>query len=154
VTKWSIDLARMRDPSWLHWMKTISLLAAYLAGVRPAIWSAIVLCAVAAAWYFGRLRALRPFPVQIRLGYGVLLLLGLVPGLFWIHWVQLIGTIAMVTVGYCLMERLLSLLPWNRGMSFTSSLAVRTLFRAPGGGGLFVMRQSPAAGIVAPCSMA
>jgi hypothetical protein len=150
VTKWRIDFARFRDPGWLHWMKTVSLLAAYLAGSRHAIWAAIALCTVMSAWYFVRLGALRPFPVQIRLGYLALLLLGLIPQLFWIHWVQLIGTLAMVTIGYCLMERVLSLLPWNRTDPPAQMGILSTLLRGPSGG-LIVAAEAVCS--APPCSM-
>lgn len=45
--------------------------------------------------------------------YMVLLVCGLWEPLRFLYWIQLIGTSAMVLVGYCLLARILSLMPWN-----------------------------------------
>ena len=58
-----------------------------------------------------------------------MLLAGLWPPLSFLHWIQLIGTTARVTTGYCLLARLLSLLPWNRSEKLSGRLIVRRLFQ-------------------------
>jgi hypothetical protein len=157
MMNWEINRAQLRDPSWWHWMITIPLLAAYLGVVGVGgcgvllIWTVIGLCALMGAWYCMKLRAVRPFAVQIRLGFLVLLLLGLAPPLFWIHWVLFAGTIARVSVGYCAMHRLLLLLPWNRTSALTTEYVMSTFLRLPCAGGLITL--SGAAHSAGACSI-
>ncbi|MEK6235414.1 MAG: hypothetical protein N2C14_11970 [Planctomycetales bacterium] len=126
------------DPSWLHWAITIPLLAASLAGQTWAIPAAMVLCAGVGIGFLARLRQLRPYPVQVRIVYLGLLALGTVPGMFWVHWVQLAGTTLVVTTGYCPLIRMLSLAPFNRDEPLTASLAWRTFVTQRSVGGLLV----------------
>jgi hypothetical protein len=54
-----------------------------------------------------------------------------------IHIVQLIGTSVRVISGYCLLERELRMLPWNRSeRRLTARLAWGILTARPGRGGL------------------
>jgi len=144
------DPSVLHDPSWWHWVATVPLLAAHLAGVPWALAAAILLCLLMAAWYAARLRAIQPFPVQIRLAFAALLLAGSAPGMSWLHWVQLGGTSVMVTLGYCLLGRLLMLAPWNRSMPLSLSLLGDALFRWPTAGGILAAECSPPAA----CSLA
>jgi len=73
---------------------------------------------------------LAAFPVQVRAAYLALLVAGLYPPLGFIHWVQLVGTWAMVLVGYCPLARALSLLPWNRSQPLSAALVRRTFVSA------------------------
>jgi hypothetical protein len=145
------DPTVLRDASWWHWVLTIPLLAAHLAGVPWALAAVTALCLALAAWYFAVLRSINPFPVQLRLAFVVLLLAGLLPGMAWVHWVQLVGTSAMVTLGYCLLGRMLSFAPWNLAAPLTLALVGDALFRQPTGGGLLAVRDRPN---VACCSPA
>ena len=132
-----IDRNVLNDPSWWHWMATIPFLAVYLAGATWAIGVAAALCVVATAYFFSRIRAVKPYPVQIRIAYLIWMMIGLLPSMGWMIWIQLAGTSAMVTVGYCPLARMLSLLPINRSEALTLSLVGRTFFRDPCAGGLF-----------------
>ncbi len=58
------------------------------------------------------------------------------PALAWVHWVQLVGTSAMVLVGYCPLVRMLTLLPWNRSEAISRPW-LRNLAFAPARGGLW-----------------
>jgi hypothetical protein len=78
-----------------------------------------------------RERRLAAFPVQVRLGYLLLLALGTVPYLGFIHWIQLAGTTAVVTVNYCPLARFLSLMPWNRKRPLTAALVWHTVVLPP-----------------------
>lgn len=51
--------------------------------------------------------------------------------MIWVHWVQVIGTTAMVTAGYCLLARLLRLAPFNRTDPLTWSLIDQVRLRDP-----------------------
>lgn len=121
------------DPSWWHWALTIPLLAAHLSGLPWAIEAALVLCAAMTAYYWLRLRRLRSFPVQVRVAYIGWLLTGLLPAMHWMLYVSLVGLIARVSFGYCLLGRMLSLVPFNRTEPFTFSLFRRVFFSRPDG---------------------
>jgi hypothetical protein len=97
-----------------YWAATAALLALALAGVSGALVAVLALTVVQAAHMLrihGRLAAPA---VQTRVAYFVLLAAGLWPPLALVHWLQLAGTAAAVTVDYCPMARALSLAPWNR----------------------------------------
>jgi len=132
-----------KDPSWWHWAATIPLLGLHLAGYPEALVAAVVLCCIMAGYFELRVRAIKPFPVQIRIAYAVLLLAGALPLMQWIHWVQLVGTTAMITVGYCPLLRLLKLLPWNRTQPLTPAYLHQTFIRDPMAGGLVQFNSSP-----------
>jgi hypothetical protein len=123
--------SRLHDVKWWFWLVTAILLAAYVAGWRGAIFAAIALGAVQLVHFAAREGGLRAFPVQVRAAYLALLVGGLLPLLGFIHWVQLVGTWAMVLVGYCPLARALSLLPWNRRQPLSIALVRRTFLSAP-----------------------
>jgi membrane protein implicated in regulation of membrane protease activity len=63
---------------------------------------------------------------------GLLVAVALAGGpLGFFDWILLAGTAASVLVDYCLMARMLSLLPWNRRAPLTWHLVVRTFLRPP-----------------------
>jgi hypothetical protein len=53
------------------------------------------------------------------------------PPLSFIHWIQLVGTTAVVTVGYCPLARIMVLMPWNRSRPLTVALAWNTIISPP-----------------------
>ena len=132
----TIDWRVFRDLSWWHWLATIPLLAAHLSEFAGALYIAILICAAVGGYFWYRLREIHPYPVQVRLGYLSLLLMGLLPGMQWVHWIQLMGTTAMVTVGYCPLLRMLRLAPFNRVDPLTPAMVWRVFFRDPCVGGL------------------
>jgi hypothetical protein len=131
-----IDLDVLSDIAWWHWALTIPWLCLRLNGAQRPIVLAVVLCAAMAAYYYISLQSVKAFPVQIRLVYLGLLIVGLAPGMIWIHWVQLAGTTVMIMFGYCLLGRCLRLLPYNRSEPLTIPLIYRVLWREPNAGGL------------------
>lgn len=116
---------------WWYWLGVDLLLAAWLWGVPGAGYAVLALCGVQCLHFILLERSLTAFPVQVRGGFLLMLLAGFWPPLRFLHWVQLIGTAAFLTVGYCLLARLLSLLPWNRTEPLTGALVARTLFSPP-----------------------
>lgn len=136
-----IDRSVLRDNSWWHWAVTVPLLAAHVAGRGAALPIAIGLCAAVAAYYIAQLRRVRPYPVQVRLAYLVLLGGGLLPGFHWLHWVQLVGTTSMVSAGYCPLARVLMLLPFNRSERFSARLVWQRLWTDPCAGGIIAWDQ-------------
>jgi hypothetical protein len=106
---------------WWYWLVTDGLLIGHLAGWHWGAWPVIALTVVQVAHYRVRERRVTSFPVQVRLGYLLLLVLGTMPYLGFIHWIQLAGTTAVVTVGYCPLARMLALMPWNRSRPLTAA---------------------------------
>ena len=49
----------------------------------------------------------------------------------WLYWLPVVGTFALVIFGYCLLARVLSLLPWNLREPHSLGLWRRTFFSAP-----------------------
>lgn len=120
-----------RDISWWYWAATVPMLAAGLAGVSAGFIAAITLTTFQVAHFRRREGAVSAFPVQVRIAYLALLLLAQWSPFYWVYWLQLFGTTAMVLFGYCLLARIMSLMPWNRSEKFTLELFVRTFFSAP-----------------------
>jgi hypothetical protein len=148
-----VDLRVFTDVSWWHWGLTIPLLAAHLAGYSWAIPIAMGLCGTMGLYFLLRLRRLRPYPVQVRIVYLGLLLIGTLPWMQWVHWVQLAGTTAMVTVGYCPLIRILSLAPLNRTKPLTPALVWRAFVQEPCAGGLISWSTGSPSPAIACCSL-
>jgi hypothetical protein len=117
--------------TWWVWLVTATLLAVGLAGHDAGFHAAIALSVAQCGWFLQKHRAWSPYPVQIRVAYTACLIMYLLPGLRWMFWVPMLGTFALVVFGYCLMARLLSLMPWNRTVPVTAQLLARTFFTAP-----------------------
>ncbi|MFC1771817.1 hypothetical protein ACFL3A_00535 [Pseudomonadota bacterium] len=120
-----------KDISWWYWAATVPLLAIGLAGYAPGFIAAAALTAVQIVHFYSREKQLLAFPVQVRIAYLGLLLLAQWPPLYWVYWLQLFGTTAMVLFSYCLLARVLSLMPWNRSEPFSFKLLIRTFISAP-----------------------
>lgn len=143
----------LTDLSWWHWAATVPLLAAHLAGHRGPLAAAMVLCAAVGGYFFLHLRQVRPFPVQVRVAYLGLLAVGAMPWMAWLHGVQLIGTSAMIALGYCPLARMLNLLPFNRDEPLTRALVWRVFVQDPCAGGLVQWSSNPHASALACCSL-
>lgn len=120
-----------KDVGWWYWLLTVCLLTAGVAGWRPGLSLAIVVTVVQLMHYVWRQGGVSAFPVQVRIGYLLLLLLASMPVLNWLFWIPTIGTWAQVIFGYCTMARLVSLLPWNRRQSFSLTLVAKTFLSRP-----------------------
>lgn len=119
-----------RNLTWWFWLATDVALANYLFIDREFIKGAIALAALQIPVFAKRGGGLFSFPAQVRIGYLGLLIAGLWQPLRFIHWVQLVGTTAMVLFGYCFLARCLSLLPFNRDEPLSIAL-MRTTFLSP-----------------------
>ena len=103
-----------KELSWWLWTITALLLFVGLAGFPLAFIAAILLSAIQTLYYFRKVRSWSHYAVQSRLAYTLLMLLSFPPSVRWLYWLPAVGTLALVTVGYCLMSRTLSVMPWNR----------------------------------------
>jgi len=120
-----------RASSWWYWLVTVGLLTAGVSGWATGFQLAIGLTVIQLAHFGIREHSFTAFPIQVRVGYLLLLLVALPEPLQWIYWIPTIGTWAQVLFGYCTMARMVSLLPWNRQEAFSLDLLKRTFLSAP-----------------------
>lgn len=130
-----------RDSSWWYWLVTVLFLSAGVAGWYPGFLLAIGLTVIQIVHYGLRYGNLAAFPLQVRIGYLLLLLISLPEGMQWLFWAPTIGTWAQVLFGYCTMARIVSLMPWNRSAPLTPSLLRHTFLSAPVRGS--ILRTAP-----------
>ena len=122
--------------AWWYWLVADVLLMLALWVARDYFVAALAFNLFQLCHFILRQRSFTTFPVQVRAGYWLWLLAGLAPGLFWMHWIQLAGTSAMLLFGYCPLARMLSLLPWNRRQPFTLQFLLRTFLAPPTSGSI------------------
>jgi hypothetical protein len=120
-----------KSMSWWYWLATVGLLTAGVSGWSAGFLFAIGLTVFQLAHFATSERSITSFPIQVRLGYLLLLLFALPENLQMIYWIPTIGTWAQVLFGYCTMARTVSLLPWNRKEAFSFALLKRTFLSAP-----------------------
>ena len=120
-----------RSISWWYWLVTVGFLTVGVSGWPTGFLLAIGLTVFQLIHFTILERSITAFPIQVRLGYLLLLLIALPDQLQLIYWIPTIGTWAQVLFGYCTMARTVSLLPWNRKEAFSSDLLKRTFFSAP-----------------------
>ena len=128
--EWKVMLM-IRKISWWYWLLSSAFLAVGVLGWTEGFYLVIALTAVQVIHYTGREKSLNAFPVQVRVAYLALLLCGLWDPLRSIYWISLFGTTAMVLSGYCLLARMLSLMPWNRREPLSLELVMRTFLSPP-----------------------
>ncbi len=148
-----LDLSALRDVSWWSW-SVMAVLLSFSFAVEPwPIVAAIGWCAALVAYDCWAAEGdLGAMSVQVRVGYLTMLLAGVLPGMRWLHVLQLVGAILRNLTGYCLLSRLLALLPWNHVEPLTLARTGRILVAVPGGGGL--LRFDGGAGASTPCENA
>lgn len=124
-------MLEFRSLSWWYWLVTVGFLTAGVSGWPMGFPLAIGLTVFQLAHFIIREGSVAAFPVQVRLGYLLLLLIALPEPLQPIYWIPVIGTWAQVLFGYCTMARTVALLPWNRKEAFSLALLKRTFLSAP-----------------------
>jgi len=126
-----MTMIEYKDIGWWYWLATVCLLTAGLAGWSDGFVYAIGLTVFQLIHFIIREKSLTAFPVQVRIGYLLLLLIALPEPLQWIFWIPTIGTWAQIIFGYCTMARLVSTLPWNRKEAFSLTFLSRTFLSRP-----------------------
>jgi hypothetical protein len=119
------------DWTWWAWNLTAILLAIGLLGHPRAFVAAMGITGLQATVMLIREKGVFAFPVQLRIAYLMLLGVCFIPQMRWLYWLPTVGTLALVIFGYCLMARVLSLLPWNRREALSADLLRRTFFSRP-----------------------
>lgn len=120
-----------RAISWWYWLVTVCFLTAGVSGWPTGFLLAIGFTVFQLIHFSIREGSFTAFPIQVRLGYLLLLLIALPENLQLIYWIPTIGTWAQILFGYCTMARMVSLLPWNRKEAFSFALLRRTFLSAP-----------------------
>lgn len=126
-----MNFIRLNDYTWWLWFIIASSLLVGLLVSPIGLWLALTLSAIQALAFVIKERSLSSFPVQLRIAYLLILLLCSIPALHILFWVPTIGTYALCFFGYCLLARILSLIPWNRTYSLTMQEVIATFTVAP-----------------------
>lgn len=120
-----------RTTAWWYWLTTLMCLGAALAGWEPGLRLAMLATVLHGLHFAATGHALTSFPVQVRISYLLLLVVGAWPPLELIHWALLVGTSARVLFAYCFLARTLSLASWNRKAPFSMDLVQRVYLTPP-----------------------
>lgn len=119
------------DLIWWYWAITDVFLIAGVLGIPYGIEAAIIFNVVQVVHFYIRTPAINAFPVQVRLAYLGLLLVALYPPLYFLYFLIILGTSAMVLFDYCFLARFMSLMPWNHSQPFSWQLIRHTFFSKP-----------------------
>ncbi|MEN8170119.1 MAG: hypothetical protein ABFS08_07855 [Pseudomonadota bacterium] len=121
---------------WSYWTLTVTFLAIGLLIWPTALFLAMIVNLAHAIHFLLRQPGIFAFPMQVRICFLSLLVLGQAPFFGWVHWVQLIGGTVKLTTGYCPLARMMSLLPWNRNQPISWGLLNTVIFTPPVSGSI------------------
>lgn len=124
----------MRDDhkAWWYWLAIWLPLGLWATdGVPVALVCALAVGTVQVLDYRRREGRWAAFPVQVRLGFLLLLAAGISDTLRFLNWIQLAGTSAVLAVDYCPLARLLALAPWNRTQALSVAMVKAAVLTPP-----------------------
>ena len=121
----------LREPTWWAWLVTGGLLLGGVLGSRGAFGASILFALAQFAYFAAKDDSGLPHAAQVRLSFALILAVADAAGLLWFCWVVVAGTAVRVAFGYCLLGRMLSLLPWNRREAMSLDLVRRTFLTPP-----------------------
>src|SRR3989338_1940159 len=98
----------LKDAGWWYGAATLVALIGGLYGIPEMVYGAVGLAGVQIV-HFAVTDGPVSFPVQVRIGLLLVILAGLPEATRWIWWVPAIGLTARLSIGYCMMARILSL---------------------------------------------
>ena len=125
---WMIDY---KDVGWWYWLTLGGLINLSQYGVIDGYLWVIGVALVHLLHYRLRAGAWTAFAVQVRIAFLAYVLLAYIEPLQWLYWVPAFGVIARVSIGYCLLARLLMLMPFNRIRPLSWGFVANALFAAP-----------------------
>ncbi|MEA1988288.1 MAG: hypothetical protein U9N57_03620 [Pseudomonadota bacterium] len=128
---------------WIYWAITDILLILGVTFDSQFLYSEIALNVVQVFHFYLLTPQINNFAVQVRIAYLLLLIVALYPPLFFIFYLQIMGTTAMVLGNYCFLARLMSLMPWNSTKDFSLDLIKETFFSKPVNGSVQYAIQKP-----------
>ena len=121
----------IKDYSWWYWVAT-SLSLWTTMTVTPEAYNVTMAIAVVQLVHFRLVKgSLSDLSVQIRLGFVSYLLLCLPENFQYLLWLPTIGSFARVLFGYCLMGRMLLLLPFNRQVKLSMKFVLDVFLTPP-----------------------
>lgn len=126
----------LKSAAWWIWLVTWECLAYGLFADQSGFLFAITATILNIFYYACLDKSVTSFSVQVRVGILTIFLLGQAPGMSWIYWIPFAGIAARNLTGYCLLARLMSLLPWNRQEPLTFRLIKRRIFSPPVNGSI------------------
>jgi hypothetical protein len=127
-----LTMKRFRNLSFQYWLAMDVLLGLGLFGIVPGALPLAVALGVAQSFHnLMRERHLLAFPVQVRVAYLGLLVLGLWEPASFVHWLQFAATTILLVFDYCPLARSLALMPWNRFRPLTARFVWRTYLTPP-----------------------
>ena len=117
---------------WSYWPIICALLMAGLAGRFEAFYIAAAVSAVQFVHYALRERSLTAFSVQVRLVYTAILLVDILWAPLRLHlWWMAFFTLMVVLFDWCLLSRIMVLMPWNRKEPMSRRLLRTTFLSGP-----------------------
>lgn len=118
--------------AWWYMAATyVMIWAGVLTGNLAWFFAAVASCYLQAIVFGIEDKSFLSFSCQVRYALAVILAAGLFEPLRWIYWIPIIGLTVRLTLNYCLLARLISLLPWNSKQPFSLDLFRRTIFSKP-----------------------
>lgn len=130
-TAGNIFMLEYRTLAWWYWLASTLSLNLTVLGIYPAYTIAIGIALVQLVHFLIRDHGHPSMTVQIRSGYLLVLLLALPDYMQWFLWVPAMGTLARVLFSYCLMARMLVLLPFNRKEVLTFAFVKKAFLTPP-----------------------
>lgn len=116
---------------WVYWAITDILLIIGITIEPQALYWVIFFNIIQVIHFYWLTPQIKNFAVQVRIAYLFLLIIALYPPLFFVFYLQIIGTTAMVLGNYCFLARFMSLMPWNSTKPFNLTLVKDTFFSKP-----------------------
>jgi len=119
------------DRWYFLWLATVVFLTAGVLSWETGFLTAIAITIFNFALALAEEKKITAFPVQLRLVFlGMLCLFYLEP-FRPLYLIPIAGTLTVIFTGYCLLARVLVLMPWNRREPLTADLMKRTFFSPP-----------------------
>ena len=130
---------------WSYWAAIFALLTVGLAGRPAALYMAVAVSFMQLVHYIVRERSLTAFSVQVRLAYASIMLIDILWAPLRLHlWWMAFFTLMIVLFDWCLLSRIMVLMPWNRMEPMSWPLVRATFFSGPVKGNIMGSRFAPA----------
>jgi hypothetical protein len=132
-----------------YWAVICVLLMVGLAGRTEAFYLALAVSIAQLLHYRWSKGSFAAFPVQVRLVYAATLLIDLLwEPMAWHLWMMAFSTLVLVLFDWCLLSRIMALMPWNRREALSWNLLRRTFVSGPVKGSVLDRVFVPATGQV------
>jgi hypothetical protein len=120
-----------RSLSWWFWLAVVISLVCGITISTIGFLGAIFITYIQIMYFFIRDKGNISFAVELRFVFMLILIMAMMPRLHILFWISLAGTSALLLFGYCLLARILSLMPWHRKEKMSLSLLKQTFFSRP-----------------------